>query len=85
MLKCHKSVYYPECIPQVTSDDTTCILAERSSSRLKTSTFPSSTSCLPRKQTEELEREIDAINELLLNFGLSNEQSKLGKMKSKLK
>lgn len=81
MLKCHKDVYYPEFIPQGAGEDT-CIFENRGSSRLKTSKFPSPTSCLPKKQTEELEREIDAINELLLNFRLSNEQPELGKMKS---
>lgn len=71
----------PEFVPPGACDDF-CIPEDCCPLRLDTPKFPSPTSCLPEEQTMELDRRIDAANELLLNFGLSNEQSKLGKMRS---
>jgi hypothetical protein len=47
--------------------------------RLETSKFPSPTSCLPEGQLHELEEKIEGANAMLLDLGLSNEQSELGR------
>lgn len=81
MIKNNSELCCPEFVPPGACDDF-CIPEDCCPLRLETPKFPSPTSCLPEEQTEELERQIDATNELLLNFALSNEQPELGKMKS---
>lgn len=46
---------------------------------IKTPKIPSPTSCLPEAQLHELEEKIDGANRMLLDLGLSNEQSELGR------
>lgn len=46
---------------------------------IETPKFPSPTSCLPEGQLQELEEKIDGANRMLLDLGLSNEQSELSR------
>ena len=46
---------------------------------IETPKFPSPTSCLPEGRLRELEEKIDGANRMLLDLGLSNEQSELGR------
>ena len=47
--------------------------------RIETPKIPSPTSCLPEGMLHELEEKIDGANQMLLDLGLSNEQSELGR------
>ncbi|GAM13517.1 hypothetical protein [Mesobacillus selenatarsenatis] len=47
--------------------------------RIETLKIPSPTSCMPEGQLYELEEKIDGANRMLLDLGLSNEQSELGR------
>ncbi len=47
--------------------------------RIETPKIPSPTSCMPEGQLHELEEKIDGANRMLLDLGLSNEQSELGR------
>ncbi|MBT2641246.1 hypothetical protein J7I80_03255 [Bacillus sp. ISL-41] len=47
--------------------------------RIETPKFPSPTSCMPEGRLHELEEKIDGANRMLLDLGLSNEQSELGR------
>lgn len=47
--------------------------------RIETPKIPSPTSCMPEGRLQELEEKIDGANRMLLDLGLSNEQSELGR------
>ncbi|MCM3575086.1 hypothetical protein M3172_17965 [Mesobacillus subterraneus] len=47
--------------------------------RIETPKIPSPTSCMPEGRLHELEEKIDGANRMLLDLGLSNEQSELGR------
>jgi len=47
--------------------------------RIKTPKIPSPTSCMPEGRLQELEEKIDGANRMLLDLGLSKEQSELGR------
>lgn len=47
--------------------------------RIESPKIPSPTSCMPEGRLHELEEKIDGANRMLLDLGLSNEQSELGR------
>ncbi|MCA1031113.1 hypothetical protein LCL95_08770 [Bacillus timonensis] len=64
----------PEYVP-VGEEDDFCIPKDCCPERLETPKFPSSNSCLPKEQLEELELKIAETNEKLLDIALSGKRT----------
>ncbi|WP_456275835.1 hypothetical protein [Bacillus sp. AK128] len=63
----------PEFVPANAPDDF-CIPEECCPEQIPQPKYPSPNSCLPEEELEEVEANIEAVNELLLNLGLSGER-----------